>query len=436
MRILIISRSPWRLDNSFGNTYSSIFRDMKDIEIANIYLADGMPEYEPNVKAYFQVSEKQLVSNLRHPFTKDKVGNVVRIDNFERYEIADKNESYDTMLSVGKRTRLPILFLGREFLWRFGRIDYDGMSQFVEEFHPDILFLPYYYAVYVFRVALYLQKKYNLPMTGEAALDIYSLKQVSIDPFFWLNRFYVRHWIRKAAHNSASLYLISEKMRKDYAKYLKLPCKVLYKIPDFSRQQSQYTEIHKPIRFLFTGNIGANRWKSLSLLANALQQKSFGYLDIYTPTPITPTMKKSLVVEGFSELHGPVSQNKVKELQNNADILVHAESFDLANKLLVRYSISTKIMDYLCVGRAILAIGPADIASIDYLKSNDAALVATSKREIEEVVLAIKENPNIVIEFSRKGLSFARMQMNSDEMKQALYKDLARIIDEHKKKSL
>ena len=73
MKILIISRSPWRLDNSFGNTYSSIFRDMKDIEIANIYLADGIPEYEPNVKAYFQVSEKQLMSNLRHSFSKNKV---------------------------------------------------------------------------------------------------------------------------------------------------------------------------------------------------------------------------------------------------------------------------------------------------------------------------------------------------------------------------
>ena len=44
MRILVISRSPWRLDNSFGNTYSSIFRNMKDVEIANIYLSDGTPE--------------------------------------------------------------------------------------------------------------------------------------------------------------------------------------------------------------------------------------------------------------------------------------------------------------------------------------------------------------------------------------------------------
>lgn len=434
MRILIISRSPWRLDNSFGNTYSSIFRDMKNIEIANIYLADGIPEYEPNVTAYYQVSEKRLMSSLKHPFAKDKVGNVVKIDSTQSDDISEKRESYDTMLSVGKKRRWPILFLGREFLWKFGKIDYEGMSRFVAVFHPDIIFLPYYYAAYVFRVALYLQKKFNLPMTGEAALDIYSLKQLSADPFYWINRFYVRNWIRKAARHSALLYLISEKMRKDYTKYLKLPCKVLYKIPDFSRQQSEYTELHSPLKYLYTGNIGANRWKTLSLLAKSIQLSGTGHLDIYSPTPITSAIEKSLVIDGFSELHSPVTQDEVKELQNNADILVHVESFDLANKMLVRYSISTKIMDYLCVGRTILAIGPSDIASIDYLKSNNAALVATSKKEIDEIVSMIKNNPEIIIDYSQKGLSFARTQMNSEEMKQALYNDLAQIIDEHKKK--
>lgn len=436
MRILIISRSPWRLDNSFGNTYSSIFRDMKNIEIANIYLADGIPEYEPNVTAYYQVSEKRLMSSLKHPFAKDKVGNAVKINSTQSDDISEKRESYDAMLSVGKKRRWPILFLGREFLWKFGKIDYEGMSRFVADFHPDIIFLPYYYAAYVFRVALYLQKKFNLPMTGEAALDIYSLKQLSVDPFYWINRFYVRNWIRKAARHSALLYLISEKMRKDYTKYLKLPCKVLYKIPDFSRQQSEYTELHSPLKYLYTGNIGANRWKTLSLLAKSIQLSGTGHLDIYSPTPITSAIEKSLVIDGFSELHSPVTQDEVKELQNNADVLVHVESFDLANKMLVRYSISTKIMDYLCVGRTILAIGPSDIASIDYLKSNNAALVATSKKEIDEIVSMIKNNPEIIIDYSQKGLSFARTQMNSEEMKQALYNDLAQIIDEQKKKNI
>lgn len=429
MRILIISRSPWRQDNSFGNTYSSIFRDMRDVEIANIYLADGLPEYEENVKAYYQVSEQELVSLMKHPFSSQKVGKVVYAEN----RTNNSNEKISSYLALGKQKRWPIMFMARDLIWKYGKVNYSEMENFVSDFKPDILFLPYYYATYVFRVALRLQRKFNLPMTGEACLDIYSLKQLSLDPFYWINRFAIRRWIRKAAHNSASLYLISEKMRKDYADFLNLPCKILYKIPDFSRLQSEYKEVHNPVRFLFTGNIGANRWKTLGQLASALKKSQFGHLDIYTATPITSSMRKVLDVKGYSETHDPVSQEKVKQLQNEADILVHAESFNLADKLLVRYSISTKIMDYLCVGRAIFALGPKDVASIEYLCSNDAALVATNNEEIGNVLSGLKHNQGIIMDYARKGLAFAKSQMNAVEMKQALYNDLEQIVQSHKR---
>lgn len=431
MRILIISRSPWRLDNSFGNTYSSIFRDMKDVEIANIYLADGEPEYEPNVKAYYKVSEKALVNGLRHPFRKSsQVGEIVFV-GAPSTAIADSE--YDNYLSVGKKKRWPIMFLMREMVWKFGNVNMDGVTKFAKDFNPDIIFLPYYYAVYVFRIALYLKKVLNVPMTGEACLDIYSLKQLSFDPVFWLNRFYIRKWIRKAARASASLYTISEKMKVDYSKYLNIESKILYKIPDFSRKQFDYTSVNQPVHFLFTGNIGANRWKTLSLLVAALKANSWGHLDIYTNTPLTPEMKNTLEVEMYSQIHPPVSQSEVKILQNNADILVHAESFDLANKLLVRYSISTKIMDYLCMGRAILGIGPKDIASIEYLKDNDAAMVVTNIGEMNDLILQLKNNESLIMEYSHKGLDFAKTQMNAEEMKVSLYNDMKSIIEDYSK---
>lgn len=427
MRILIISRSPWRRDNSFGNTYSSIFRDMKDVEIANIYLADGLPEYEKNVTAYYQVSERELVESFKHPFSSVKVGKITYAEN-----TSDTPKAIDpSYLAIGKTRRWPIMFLARDFIWKIGKINYDGMEKFVEGFNPDIIFLPYYYATYVFRIALRLQKKLNIPMTGEACLDIYSLKQISFDPFFWINRFYIRKWIRKAARNSSSIYLISEKMRKDYTKFLKIPCKILYKIPDYSRKQTEFLGVHQPVRFLFTGNIAANRWKSLGLLAEALKHNQYGHLDIYTSTPITTKMQKALNVDGFSKIHSPVSQEEVIKLQNEADVLVHAESFDIKNKQIIRYSISTKIMDYLCTGRTILAIGPNDVASIEYLANNDAALVATNKRQIIKLVSAFKQNDSIIEEYSKKGLSFARTNMNAEHMKLSLYNDMKEIIINH-----
>lgn len=430
MKILVISRSPWRLDNSFGNTYSSIFRDMQDIEIANIYLADGVPEYEPNVTAYYQVSEKELVASFRHPFSSRKTGKVIYLDE----PGSDFHEANASYMTVGKQKRWPIMYIMRDLIWKFGRIDYDGIDKFVEDFRPEIIFLPYYYAVYVYRVALHIQKKFNLPMTGEASLDIYSFKQIVFDPIYWLNRLWIRKWIRTTSRRSASLYLISEKMRRDYIEFLKLPCKVLYKIPDLSRKQSEYRMPGKKVHFLFTGNIGTNRWKSLAILVEILREEKFGYLDIYTANAISDDMRKALDVEGYSQLHKPVTQDEVKNLQNAADVLVHAESFDLANKLLVRYSISTKIMDYLCMGRTILGIGPKDIASIEFLHDNETAFVASNKDELRQIIRNIKSNPALLMEYSKKGLAFVGTHMNAMEMKASLRRDLQDIIIEHKQK--
>ena len=51
------------------------------------------------------------------------------------------------------------------------------------------------------------------------------------------------------------------------------------------------------------------------------------------------------------------------------DVLVHVESFDAYCKAKTSLSISTKIPEYLSSKRLILAIGPDDIASMEYLKN-------------------------------------------------------------------
>lgn len=74
MRILIVSNSPWRNDNSFGNSFSNIFQGMGDIEIANVYLKYGVPDNDI-VSVYYQITEKSLLNNLRNK--KNKSGRVV-----------------------------------------------------------------------------------------------------------------------------------------------------------------------------------------------------------------------------------------------------------------------------------------------------------------------------------------------------------------------
>ena len=171
------------------------------------------------------------------------------------------------------------------------------------------------------------------------------------------------------------------------------------------------------------------------MLAQALKLNEFGHLDIYTASPVNKTIDKALNIEGISQIHKPVNQEKVVELQNEADVLVHAEAFDLVNKLLVRCAISTKIMDYMSVGRCIIAIGPKDIASIEYLRTRNLALVASDKKEINKVVTYLKANESILFDYARRGKEYVDNEINAQEMRKLLYDDLSVVINQYKKKN-
>ncbi len=440
MKILVLSQYPWKKDNSFGNTYSNIFGKIEGIEIAHIYLMDGKPDYEQVITQYYQIPEKEVMRSCLKPFAKQRgAGHIVHLENFrdESRAVADAGghggSLYGRLLRFGKRHHWNLMFFAREVAWKFGKVDYKGMMDFVEDFKPELFFLPFSNLYYTNRLALYIKEHYDVPMVMEMAMDHYSLKRVSYNPLFWIDRLEKRAMIKKLAARTEKIYAISKRLKEELENGLHVPCEVLYKIPDENRESTPYEGIHKPVRFLFTGNIYANRWKSLRLLANALKETEAGVLNIYTANPITKEIDKALNIEGVSKIHAPVSQEKVIELQNDADVLVHAEAFDKANKMLVRCAISTKIMDYLSVGRTILAIGPSDIASIEYLNDNNLALIADSQDRLIEVVNNIYSNPDILLDYSKRGSEYISRQLNAKELRFRLYNNLNEVVTSYYK---
>ena len=438
MKILILSNYPWQNNGSFGNTYSSIFGKVPNTEIAHIYMFDGKPDPVENITAYYQILEREVMKSCFKSRTKSPgVGKRIEVPSEVEVEIPktkqEKVSVYGKLLAFGKRHHWSLLFMARELAWKYGHVNYEGVMKFVEEFKPDIFFLPYSYVYYTNRIALYIKEHYDFPMVMEMAMDHYTLNRLSWNPIFWLDRFGKRKQIRRLAKKSEMMFVISKKLKDYLEEDLDIPCKVLYKTPDKNRRLEKYNPTNETVKFLYTGNIYSNRWKSLALLVQELKAQNFGFLDIYTDSPITSAIDKALNVNGFSKIHPPVSQRDVINLQNTADVLVHAEAFDKYNKSLVRCAISTKIMDYLSVGRCILAIGPSDISSIEYLADGDLALIANSKERLTQIVSTIKKNKQIIADYASKGREYVVNQLDEDKIRKSFYDELQRVIDEYKK---
>lgn len=428
LKVLVFSRTPWRTDNSFGNTYSNWFAKMEDVDVAHICLADGLPFKEKNISRYYQVSERRLAKSI---FYRQKVGECV--DAIVPSVVRQEKDSsfFGRIVSYCKTHRLSLFFILRELIWKWGKVDYAGMRAFIKDFDPDVAFMPMYYAGYVDRVALNVLKGMHVPVVLEAAIDVYTLKQISFDPFYWINRFYIRKETREITKVAKLLYVISEKQQRDYVKFFKLPIKVMYKFPDYNRMKFAYKVSGQPVKYLFTGNVGLGRWKSLNCLAKALQTIGGGTLDIYTATALTDRQKAALNIEGVCTLHPPISQQLVIEEQNKADVLVHVESFNIRNKLAVRYSISTKIMDYISVGRCILAIGPYNVASLEYLRDHNLALIANEK-EVVAQVQRINSNHSIIENIAKANVSFLQNSLNEENLRNRFKMDLENIAKAYK----
>ena len=184
---------------------------------------------------------------------------------------------------------------------------------------------------------------------------------------------------------------------------------------------------------VYAGNVSAGRGKILCALAEsvrALNDKENAFtLEIYTSTPLADKVKELLNGGGVA-LHPPVSYAKIRAIQADADILVHAEAFDLKERLAVHQSFSTKIVDYIASNRCILAIGSDTCASIQYFIDNDCAAVATAPSEIAERLSELQDTPALLGIYAEKAWQSGKAHHERSVMQENLLADLKNAIGE------
>lgn len=424
MRILVLSSTAWSNNNSFGNSFNNIFDGIENIEIANIYCKYGNPE-TALVSRFFQITEKSLLRNLKNR----------KVPSGQEIYPHDENSTDITEPKIAnavRKNRWIIMYWARDLIWKIGRWKSPELNAFIDDFQPDMIFQPIYPALHINRIADYIKNYTKVPMYGYVSDDVYTLKQFSLSPLYWINRFISRTKVKRIIKQCDVLYTISEIQRSEYEKIFKIPCKILTKCADFNEIPQLKNEHNTPLTFVYTGNIGIKRWKSLSIIAESLkiinENGIKAQLYIYTGTPLTMAMNKALNIENCSYVKGFVSSKDIPYIQSEADVLVHVESLGLKGRMTVRQSFSTKIVDYLKIARPILAVGPRDVASIDHLIRNDCAIVAQNKKELINKLVDIIDSPIRLNEIALKGYECGKNYHNRSDMQKMLTEDFKSIL--------
>lgn len=423
MRILVLSNEVWN-DKINGNNVTSNWFEGMNAEFANIYASPDTP-LNKCCRRYFQITDSMMFNSI---IKGKKAGQQLPIRDYQSEKSENVAEAEpENLYSFLKIISGPFLRFIREELWLIGKYDLDKMKHFIDDFEPDVIFSERMASCKMLRLEKIVSQMTDAPMYAFTGDDEYSLKQLSFSPFFWINRFMIRRRLRENVKNYQIYYTLSEEQGEYYEKIFGCKCKLLQKCGSFHQRYEKHT-IGNPIRMIYAGKFYCNRWKMLGQIADVLREINKDsvkiILEIYTKDK--PTKKQNVLLnDGRSSfIRGPVNQEELKEKYHQADIALHVESLDLKNRLATRYSFSTKIIDCIFSGCAVMAYCWNQHSGLTYLKKRDAAICVSNKSMLKNTLIKICEDTTIIGRYSQKAYECGMVYHNKSRVQKMLLEDM------------
>lgn len=394
LRVLLITRECLRTDSNEGNVLINLFEN-QPMELANIYCKPGVPDKDICKGRYFQLTDKMA---LKYVLKHEKMGQLVTAEEAKsvKEEAPKAQKENKKFYDFFRGHNWEIFYLGRELLWSMADFRNEKLDAFVEEFAPDVIFAPLCYSRYVLRLHQYVIQKAGCLAVTYIYDDLYSLKQLRFSPIYWCNRFLLRAEIRKALPYYKFAYTMTEQQAAEYENMLNISMKVLRK----AGPGNVVAKVpHEGIRLIYAGGTYYGRDMTLTYVADtvrALNQRGVKtQLDIYTSSPMKQKLQKKLDDGECCHVHDVVPFSELQNLYAASDIALHVESFEKKNALLTRLSFSTKIVDCLASGCAVVAICPDMNAGWQYLRDEEAAICIDDVNRVSEILSDLIMNDKI-----------------------------------------
>ena len=428
-RVLILSDATWADENNIGNTFSNLFEGWPKDKIAMIYARPDLPNTVV-CDNFFQISENRLIKRfLNFNIKTGKKINNSELNNLEaKQTFRNEENSGKKIYSFFLKYRWNVFLIAREFLWKIGNWKTKELDDFIEEFSPEIVLSLACPGIYMNRLQQYIIVRSKAKPILYFVDDVYSLKQFSLAPLFWLNKLMQRRSINKTIELSSSVYTIVPKQKYEYDNSFNKNTKLLTKGGNFETNPNREIDMAKPFKLVYTGNIYAGRWDTLESIGRALDEINQpglkGVLYVYTKNELTTRMKKSLSEIKSIRFMGGIPASKISEVQRDSDILIHVESLRLKEKLMTRLSFSTKLVDYFAQRKCILAVGWSEAASIEYLRKNDIAVVVDDVNKINIRLKELLDQPETIQRYGLKSWTFGKENHDIHTIKELLRQDM------------
>lgn len=383
-RLLIVGTVPYNT-KSTSRAFDAYFHYWEKENIAQIFSNTKKP-CKGHCETLFQITDHRMMK--RWMGKKIDTGVIFHYDELEEEwtdtDLELGSEAAEAVYKFGRK-HTPLTHLLRGMLWRKRFWCTDKLNNWLDEFNPECVFLAFSDDYFIPQIALYVARRYNIPIVSCIGDDYYFNVRPSLNPLYHLYRQTYRKLIDKVLSWPGSAMYISDKIRDKYNAEFGLDGETVYLASTIQRKPFSIINTEHPVITYF-GNIRMGRNNSLNDIGYTLREINPNYiLEVYSNDQ-DETYYGVFNSNPNVKFMGSVPYAQVQKRMAESDITVIVEGLTEHDINLSRYSLSTKAADALASGASILTYGSLESGIIDYMRSTEASVVCTRKEDLVESI--------------------------------------------------
>ena len=403
-RVLTISHNCFSKNGSNGRTLANLFIDWPKESIAQLYIYNELPNSDV-CENYFRITDIEVLNAFVNS------SSVGRVLTNKTVQTEDNNEKSIKLYRKHKK-RTSLNYILRNHVWDSRRWQRNKLTEWINEFQPDIILLQIGDYAFLHRIALQIAEELQIPIILYNSEDYYFKDRKSISPiYYYYRRQYKNIFKRLLNYASCSIYN-SKMLEQTYQDAFKHNSDVIMASSEV-KCLTEFGNPTWPITIAYLGNLGVGRHEPIIEVAEVLQEISSDlFVDVYGKCP-DDRVQVALQESKGIHLHGVVTYEDVLSIMKSCDILLHVENSSQFYQWDLKHAFSTKIADCLACGKCFLVYSPPNIASAKYLIENQAAYVVTNKQQLKLTLFELIKNPTTQNAFFENAINLVKKNHNA-----------------------
>ena len=281
-----------------------------------------------------------------------------------------------------------IIYIARDLIWKIGKWNTKELREWLNLQKITSIFLLAGDYIFPLDIAIKISKKYKVPLYVYYVDEYYRKAITKQTLFSRIHKVFYRKKIRKIMDYTKQYFCICESMEQFYKKTFNKDGMVIMNTTEIINFKNQNKNDSNKLIISYIGNLECDRWKSLLDIADIIEKEKYYnkiQFNVYSCEKNQNIIKNLLEVKSLNYM-GAITSEQVIEKIKESDILLHVEDFNNINIEKVKYSVSTKIPDSLASGKLLLAYGPKEVESMNYIERNNVGIVVNNKYELKKAL--------------------------------------------------